>query len=171
MASLVEALKVGKGLTQFQGGMAHVGALLIQPCVQLSQPTTMVPFPTGSVLIVDDFAHWRAKVRNLLQDCRELHIVAEACDGSEAVRRAADLNPDLILLDIGMPILNGLAAAHEIRQVSPRTKVVFVTQENDADTRSAALAAGASGYVLKMNAESELLPTIETVLRNHQGTP
>ena len=76
------------------------------------------------------------------------------------------LSPDLVLLDIGMPVLNGLEAAARIRRASSRTKIVFVTQDNDADLWRAALAAGAEGYVLKANAASELLPTITAALLN-----
>lgn len=95
-----------------------------------------------------------------------MQIVAEACDGIQAVHSAAQLHPDLILLDIGLPVMNGLDAADKIRQVSPRSKIVFLTQENDADIRDTALAAGAHGYVVKSNAERELLGTIAAVLRN-----
>lgn len=129
-----------------------------------------MPFPTGSVLIVDDSAQWRAQVRELLREQPELQIIAEARDGREAVRKTLELHPDLVLLDIGMPVLNGCDAADQIRQVSPRSRIVFLTQENDVDIRSAVLAAGAHGYVSKINASSELLPTIAAVLRDHQRT-
>lgn len=126
-----------------------------------------MPFPTGSILIVDDSADWRAEVRKLLTGQPKLQIVADACDGYQAVRRAAELHPDLVLLDIGMPGLNGLDACREIRQVSPRSKILFLTQENDAAIQDAAVGAGGLGYVLKINAKSELLPTIAAVLLNH----
>jgi len=96
----------------------------------------------------------------------EWGIVGEACDGWDAVRRAAELNPDVVLMDIGMPALNGLEAAVRILRTSRRTKIVFVTQENDADLRRAALECGAEGYVLKANAARELLPTITAALCN-----
>jgi len=116
------------------------------------------------LLIVDDSANWRARVREILKKQPELQIVAEACDGSQAVRIAAELQPDMVLLDIGMPVLNGIDAAEQIRRDSPQSKIVFLTQENDIDVRRAALATGAEGYVVKMNAERELLRTIATVL-------
>ena len=102
----------------------------------------------------------------MLEKQPELQILAEACDGFEAVRKAAELEPDLVLLDIGMPVLHGLDAADQIRRVSPRSRIVFLTQENDVDIRSAALAAGAHGYLLKIDAENKLLTTIAAVLRN-----
>jgi DNA-binding NarL/FixJ family response regulator len=122
--------------------------------------------PRGSILIVDDSTEWRAIVREILKAQPGLQLVAEACDGLDAVYKATKLHPDLVLLDIGMPVMNGLDAADTIRQVSPRSRIVFLTQEDDADIRDAALEAGAHGYVLKMNAASQLLSTIAAVLRN-----
>jgi DNA-binding NarL/FixJ family response regulator len=124
----------------------------------------------GSVLIVDDSAEWRTRVREILEEQPELQIVAEACDGSEGVRRAEELHPDLVLLDIGMPVVNGLVAADQIQRISSQSKIVFLTQENDIDIQSAALAAGAHGYVLKTNAQSKLLSTIAAVLRDGDST-
>ena len=132
--------------------------------------------PTTSVLIVDDVAEWRAHVCKLFENQPGWKVVAEACDGLQAIQRTAELTPDLVLLDIGMPVLNGLEAAEQIQQISPQCKIVFLTQERDADIRSAALDTGAHGYVLKANAGSELLPTLTAVLRNghqadHVGAP
>lgn len=129
------------------------------------------PLPRGSILIVDDSAEWRTRVREMLQEQPELQIVAEACGGLEAVHRATQLNPDLIFLDLGLPVMNGLDAADKIRRVSPQSRIVFLTQENDADIRDAALETGAHGYVLKMNATSQLLSTIAAVLRNGHQNP
>ena len=120
--------------------------------------------PEASVLIVDDLAEWRARVRKILERQPALQIVAEACDGFQAIARAAELKPDLVLLDIGMPVLNGLEAAGQIQTSSPQSKIVFLTQESDAGIRRTALDAGARGYVLKSNAVSELLPTIGAIL-------
>jgi len=128
------------------------------------------PFPRGAILIVDDSAKWRTRVCEILEDQPELQIVAQACDGFQAVCRAAQLYPDLVLLDIGMPVMNGLDAANQIKRVSPRSRIVFLTQENDTNIRDAALAVGAHGYVLKINAESKLLSTIAAVLRNGHRT-
>jgi DNA-binding NarL/FixJ family response regulator len=115
---------------------------------------------------VDDVAAWRAHVRKLVEKQPEWKIVAEACNGLQGVWRAAELNPDLVLLDIGMPVLNGFKAARQIRQVSPQSKIVFLTQESDTDVRNAAADAGAQGYVLKADVARNLLPTITAVLRN-----
>ena len=127
------------------------------------------PYPGGSILIVDDSGEWRTRVREILQTQPDLRIVAEACDGIQAVHSAVELHPDLVLLDIRMPELSGFDAAHQIRRFSPGTKIVFLTHEIDADIQSAALAAGADGYVLKIDAARKLLPTIAAALGNgHQ---
>src|SRR4030095_8425698 len=92
----------------------------------------------------------------------------EVCDGAEAVQQAQELQPDLILLDIGLPTLNGIEAARRIRKVSPTSKILFVTENRSTDIVEEALSTGASGYVVKSNAGSELLPAIEAVLRGKQ---
>lgn len=129
------------------------------------------PLPGGSILIVDDSAEWRILIREILKEQPELQIVAEACNGVAAVHKATQLKPDLVLLDIGLPVMDGLEAADKIRGVSPRSRIVFLTQENDSDIRDAAFAAGAHGYVLKVNAVSKLLSTIAAVLRNGHQIP
>jgi DNA-binding NarL/FixJ family response regulator len=85
--------------------------------------------------------------------------------GVEAVQKAEELQPDLILLDIGLPKLNGLKAASRIHLLAPSSKTVFVSQENTADVVQAASSNGARGYVLKSNVASELLLALEAVLR------
>jgi CheY-like chemotaxis protein len=92
----------------------------------------------------------------------------EACDGAEAVQQAQELQPDLILLDIGLPTLNGIEAARRIRKVSTMSKILFVSGNRSTDVVEEALSTGASGYVVKSNAGSELLPAIEAVLRGKQ---
>ena len=122
---------------------------------------------TASILIVDDVSEWRVRVREILEMQPGFEIVGEACDGFQAIQRAAELHPDLVLLDIGMPVLSGLEAAAHIQQISPQSKIVFLTQESDADVRIAALARGANGYVLKVNSATELLPAIDAALNAH----
>lgn len=117
------------------------------------------------ILVADDFAPWRAKVRRILRGRPEFQIVSEASDGLEAVEKAGELRPDVVLLDVGMPDLSGIEAAERIRQVSPESKIVFVSQNASEEVISAALAAGAEGYVLKLNAATELIPAIAAALR------
>jgi len=124
--------------------------------------------PSIRVLVADDFERWRRQVRLLLRVSPELQVICEASDGSEAVQRADDLKPDLIVLDIGLPKLNGIEAARRIRQLSPDSKILFLSQNNDPDIVQAALDTGALGYVHKTNARGELLPAVEAVLRGKQ---
>ena len=115
------------------------------------------------VLVVDDFEAFRWFVRKILQGT-ELQIVAEASDGMEAVQLAQALQPDLVLLDIGLPKLNGIDAAHRIRNISPQSKILFVSQESSADVVEEALKSGASGYLVKTEAGSELLAAMDAML-------
>jgi DNA-binding NarL/FixJ family response regulator len=107
-------------------------------------------------------------VRLLLLMRPEWQVVCEASDGSEAVQKAEELRPDLIVLDIGLPKLNGIEAARRIRDVSPNSKIVFLTMDNSRETEQAALSTGAQGFVHKARAQSELLPAIDAVLRGKQ---
>jgi DNA-binding NarL/FixJ family response regulator len=116
------------------------------------------------ILLVDDFEPWRRHICFILQTRPELRVVAEVADGLEAVQRAQELQPDLILLDIGLPNLDGIEAAKRIRQVAPGARIIFLTQISDKDVTRAALSTGAQGYVLKTDSGSELLPAVAGVL-------
>jgi DNA-binding NarL/FixJ family response regulator len=116
------------------------------------------------ILVADDFAEWRARARLILQARPEWQVIAEACDGLQAVQRTSELHPDIVLLDLRMPILNGIEAAQRILQACPTSAVIFVTQDNDEDIRAAALATGAAGYLLKAHAMRHLVPAIEAAL-------
>jgi CheY-like chemotaxis protein len=98
----------------------------------------------------------------------ELQIVGEVTDGLEAVQKAEELKPDLIVLDIGLPSLNGIEAARQIRKLAPESKILFVSQESSADIVQEALALGALGYVVKVHAGSDLLPAVGAVLQGGQ---
>ena len=116
------------------------------------------------ILMVDDFEHWRRFASSLLRRKPELQVVGEASDGLEAVQKAVELKPDLILMDIGLPTLNGFEAARQIRTLAPESRIIFLTQESSADVVQEAFSLGAWGYVVKARAESELLAAVETVL-------
>ena len=94
--------------------------------------------------------------------------IVEVSDGLQAVREAQRLQPDLILLDIGLPTLNGIEAARQIRTLSPASKIIFVTQESSADVVQEAISIGVSGYVVKTDVGDELLGAIVAVLRGEQ---
>jgi len=93
-----------------------------------------------------------------------LQVICEVSDGLEAVHKAEELKPDLILLDIGLPTLNGIEAARQIRKLAPDSKIVFLSQESSAEVVEEALRLGAWGYVLKTRAGSDLLPAVEAIL-------
>ena len=124
--------------------------------------------PSIRVLVADDHRDWRNQVRFLLQVRPELQVIFEASDGSEAVQKAGELKPNLILLDVGLPNLNGIEAARRIRQLSPNSKIVFLSMDNSLDVVQVALNTGAQGYVYKARAQNDLLPAIDAALRGIQ---
>jgi DNA-binding NarL/FixJ family response regulator len=133
-----------------------------------SMGATSVPVAAVRVFVVDDSAPWRHSVRSMLRRHAELRLIGEVADGLEAVQKARELNPDLILLDIGLPHLNGIEAAKQICQVVPSAKIVFLTLNGDAEVVRGALNSGGKGYVLKADAGRELWPAIEAVLQGKQ---
>jgi DNA-binding NarL/FixJ family response regulator len=120
------------------------------------------------VLVVEDFVPFRRFICSTLGKKGELQVIGEASDGLEAVHKAEELQPDLILLDIGLPTLNGIEAARQIRILAPDAKIIFVSQESSADVVQEALGLGAWGYVVKTQAGSDLLAAVETVLLEKQ---
>ena len=128
--------------------------------------TKMAENSTLSILLVEDFKEWRDTIRSILQVRPGWEIVSEACDGPDAVQKAAELQPRIVLLDLGLPTLNGIEVARIIRQRCPQSKIIFLTENMDSDIRDAAMSTGASGYVLKSNAAHELLDSIAAALRD-----
>ncbi|HEY6968097.1 MAG TPA: response regulator transcription factor [Candidatus Angelobacter sp.] len=120
------------------------------------------------VLVVEDAQPFQKFIYLALLNRPELRVIAWALDGLEGVQKAEELQPDLILLDLGLPKLNGIKAAREIRKVSPRSIILFVSQESSADVVQEALSTGASGYVVKIDAGTELLPAVDSVLQGQQ---
>jgi DNA-binding NarL/FixJ family response regulator len=123
----------------------------------------MVPARANTIVIADDFAAFRRLVRSMLQESG-FQNVAEAADGLEAVAKAAKLQPDLVLLDIGMPNVDGIKAAAQICSIAPESRILFVSQNTDPDVVQSALSDGARGYICKSDISRELLPAIEAVL-------
>jgi DNA-binding NarL/FixJ family response regulator len=120
------------------------------------------------VLIVDDFDLWRSFVVTRLRERTDFEIVGFASDGLQAVQKAEELQPDIILLDMMLPKLNGIEAAQQIRRVAPKTKILFVSSESDLESVQSAFQAGGSGYISKMDAAEGLLEGIESVLRGER---
>jgi DNA-binding NarL/FixJ family response regulator len=120
------------------------------------------------VLIVEDYEPFRRFLRSTLGKRPGLELVGEASDGLEAVRKAEELQPDLIVLDIGLRTFNGIEAARRIRRLSPKSKIIFVSQESSAEVAQEAFSLGALGYVVKAHAGSELLAAVEAVLEGRQ---
>jgi DNA-binding NarL/FixJ family response regulator len=120
------------------------------------------------IAIADDHAIMRDGLRAILDSDPDLTVVAEACDGRDAIRCAGASKPDLMLLDLTMPRMNGLEAIREIKRVSPDTRVVILTVHRTEEYVFAALRAGADGYVLKDASSSELLLGVRSVLQGGQ---
>jgi DNA-binding NarL/FixJ family response regulator len=120
------------------------------------------------ILVVDDYKQWRHQIFRFLQARPEWQVICEASDGAEAVQKAEELKPDLILLDIGLPKLNGIEAARRIRQLSPNSKILFMSTDNSPQVVQAALSTGAVGYVHKARAVSDLLPAMDAALQGKQ---
>jgi DNA-binding NarL/FixJ family response regulator len=120
------------------------------------------------VLVVEDTEPFRRYIVSRLQARPELQVIGEVSDGIEAVRKAQELHPDLILLDIGLPGLNGIEAARRIRRFSPKSKILFVSLESSAHIVHEAFSLGACGYVVKMDAGRELLAAVDAVLRDER---
>ena len=119
---------------------------------------------TTTVLLVEDYEGWREFARRMFQRHSELQVIGEASDGLQAVQKTQELQPDLIPLDIGLPILNGIEVARRIREVSPKSTILFVSENRSLDVVEKALSTGACGYVVKSDAGSELLSAIRAVL-------
>jgi DNA-binding NarL/FixJ family response regulator len=116
------------------------------------------------ILVVDDFEPFRTLVSSIMKDQPAYQIVGEAADGLRAVERAKELKPDLVVLDMGLPELNGVEVARQIRRCSPGSAILFLTGNNDPELAREALYAGARGYVLKVDIVSELVMAVRAVL-------
>jgi DNA-binding NarL/FixJ family response regulator len=124
--------------------------------------------PAVRVLVVDDFEKWRRLVCVKLQEMPGLQVIGEASDGSDAVEKAQRLQPDLVLVDVGLPIRNGIEVARQIRKNSRKPKIVFFSENHSREVIEEALHSGASGYVIKSNAESDLIPAVRAALAGEQ---
>ena len=120
------------------------------------------------ILVVDDYEPFRRFLHLKLQSRPELQIVSEASDGLQAVQKAEELQPDVILLDISLPKLNGIEAARQIRKSAPRSRIIFVSQDSSPDLVQEALSLGTCGYVLKSKADHDLLAIVDAALESSE---
>lgn len=126
------------------------------------------PLAVTRILSVDDFEPYRLFVVSLLHERSDLKVICGVSNGLDAVQKAQELKPDLILMDIGLPGLNGIEAARRIRTLAPNSKIIFLTQESSPEVVREAVILGASGYVLKSQAETDLLIAVDAVLQGKQ---
>jgi len=120
----------------------------------------------ANILIADDHAVVRKGLRALIEGRPEWKICGEACNGRQAIRMAREINPDLIILDISMPDLNGLEATVEIAKCCPNTRILMLTMHYSEEFVERSLKAGARGYLLKSDAEQDLLEAVESLLQD-----
>jgi len=117
------------------------------------------------ILIADDHGVMRAGLRAVLEDEPGIQVVGEAVDGDQAVHLAGELLPDIVLLDIGLPGVDGIEATRRIRKISPQIRVLILTVYEEERLLREAIRAGASGYIIKRAAEEELIAGIQAVSR------
>jgi DNA-binding NarL/FixJ family response regulator len=120
------------------------------------------------ILVADDYPAVRRGVRAVLESQAGWSVVAEAENGQEALQRARDHTPDVAVIDISMPLMNGLELARQLRTVLPQTEILILTQHTSRGMLEQALKAGARGYLVKSAVASELIPAVEAVMQ-HQA--
>jgi DNA-binding NarL/FixJ family response regulator len=116
------------------------------------------------ILVVDDFLPWHHFVSVILQREIDMRIISTAADGLEAVRKAKEIKPHLILMDVSLPGINGFDATRQIRIDSPSSRVLFLSAHRDSDLIRAAFGVGACGYILKSDSNPDLILGIRAVL-------
>ena len=123
--------------------------------------------PKFTTVVVEDSEDYRRYLLSTLEQKTQCWVVSQAADGLTAVRTAAELQPDLVILDLGLPTLSGIDAARQIRKIAPQSKILFVSQVSSIEIVEEALGLGARGYLLKSDG-AELPIAIEAVLKGKQ---
>jgi two-component system nitrate/nitrite response regulator NarL len=124
----------------------------------------ILPSPTIRVLVVDDYMPWRNFVSLVLAINPQARIVAEAQDGLTAIQKVIEFKPKVVVLDIGLPDMSGVAVAEEILKFAPSTRIIFLTENTSHDIVRAALTTGAHAYVVKSSAATDLPAAFDAVL-------
>ena len=120
------------------------------------------------VLVVEDHEWWRRYICSELEQTSQWEVVGAVSDGIEAVQKARDLKPDVILLDVGLPGLDGIQAARRMLAHDPGSRILFVTEQQSLDIAEVALGIGARGYIVKSDVGRELLPAMEAVVEGER---
>jgi len=120
------------------------------------------------IMVVDDFEPWRRVLSETIETRPGWRVVGEAADGLQAIRRSLELQPDVIVLDIGLPRLNGIEAAREIRKLLPQSRILFLSADYSLEIAGEALKTGVGGYVVKSDAGRQLLEGMEAVINGHR---
>ena len=120
------------------------------------------------ILLVDDHEPFRRYVFSMLQEQANVQIIGEAEDGLQAVKQAEDLQPDVVVLDIGLPGISGIEAARQIGKNAQKARIIFLTQESSSEVVQEALSLGAWAFIIKAEAGTELLPAVEAVSRGEK---
>ncbi len=173
--------------SQISNGLIDNGLILSQPSGMSRIAHTVFPFKTvplvsqagspfargwhaldgaglpAKVLIVDDHGLTRKSVRELLRD-HFIHVCGEAENGKEAIEKFKKLQPDIVLLDINMPVMNGVQAAYEIRGIAPSTKILLLTMYSGPEHQAAAGLLGVDGFIDKSAAATQLIPALRRLI-------
>ena len=120
------------------------------------------------ILVVDGFEAWRRSIVSIIGEDPELQVVHEASDGLEAVQMCQELQPDLVVLDVGLPKLSGFEAARRIREVSPDSKILFLSVIASQYVMREALRIGAAGYITKADVLRDLLPAVRAAVTDQE---